>query len=170
MKAGIIAEGKGFLDSFDDNRFMVIHLDTAERFEKNYEVAEPKREQTEGYVEQVREGVKAKIVEWLGQHSDERITFAVAVEETDAWLLTIFEKKDETGFYPRPKERLERKLNQVLPEKERKKHFQSDVFHQNYEISKPFRNPKKVAIARRHNKSLDLFCAALEKLSGQTNF
>lgn len=147
-----------------DNRFLVIHLDTAERSETNYDVPLPIKNDAADYVMLVRENVANKMREWLDNH-DERTTFAVAVEETDAWVLTIYEEKPETGHYPRPKERLQRTLNQHFKEKERKLFFQLKVYDQYLKLTDAFRKPKNLTVCRQKNKSLDLFCASLEQLA-----
>lgn len=93
----------GFLDSVDDNRFIVIHLDTAERLLKGYDVTEPKKEKHDQYSNRLRENVVSKINEWLNNNYSERLAYAIAIEETDAWVLTIFSKDKDTSVHHNPK-------------------------------------------------------------------
>lgn len=154
-----------FNTSINDERFLVIHLDTAERFEINYEVVAPPKSKDPDYVSQVRQNVVNKIKEWL-DNDIERTTFAVAVEETDAWVLTIYEdKKTDTGHYPNPKETLEHLINRpnfFKSSKERKLFFQKKEFERREELTQPFRKLKNLTIYRKKNQSLDLFCSSLE--------
>lgn len=72
-----------FFETLDDERFLTVHLDAAERMEINYEVIEPPKHNLPGYVEAVRQNIVAKVLEWMqGQYGD-RVVLAVAVEETD---------------------------------------------------------------------------------------
>jgi hypothetical protein len=154
--------------SIDDQRFLVIHIDTAERFEIGFEVITPQKSESESYVEEVRAAVKSKFLEWLPEAQHTFCTFAIAVEETEAWLLPIWDdyrKDKDSGFYPSPKERLERVLNKVMNEKERRKHFSSTPFDQYATLSKPFRKTADLNKYRPLNKSLDLFCAEIEQIN-----
>jgi hypothetical protein len=151
-----------FNNPIDDNRFLIIHLDTAERFQKNYDVTEPAISQKEGYVEEVRSNVIRKMNEWMGDQSSNQIDFAVAVEETDAWVLTIFENSTkETAYLPNAKERLKRIINKpnFMRNKDRKSFFQMSVFEQYRKLSADFRKTEKLTQNYcLRNKSLSLFC------------
>jgi hypothetical protein len=94
-----------FLNTVEDTRFLIIHLDAAERNEVGYQATVPEN----GSVTDIRLGVSEKIKEWLGDHWNERISFAVAVEETDAWLIPLYDNRvNESGILPNAKERLTR--------------------------------------------------------------
>ena len=155
---------RDFFEGIDDERFMVIHIDTAERFEIGYDVNIPAKSSTANDIHQVRDNVVNKLKSWLGGNMNERITFAAAVEETEGWLLTIAENKPETGLLTNPKERFDRLLQRSLRDKDKKRIFQMDAFDQGYEKSRIFRKPKDLNLCRTRNKSLDLFCGELESL------
>ena len=155
-----------FFEGIDDQRFLVVHIDTAERFEIGFEVVEPRKEDAPKYVSQVREAVVMKLKEWLGENFNERTVFAVAVEETEAWLIPIFDTNvSETGFYPQPKERLLGLLNRpnALNDRDRKRLFQMDEFDKFGELSRPFRNRKELEKYAERNESLKMFCDDLEQ-------
>jgi hypothetical protein len=100
-----------FLDSpIDEDRLLVIHIDTAESEQKGYEVERPDRRGPE-YVERMRARVAARLEELLGEELSARSRFAVAVEETEAWLLTLHDHgKKDTGLILNPKKHLARLL------------------------------------------------------------
>lgn len=155
-----------FFDSIENNRFIIIHLDTDTRFEQGYEVSEPKKANTPIYFTVLRENVKSKVNEWLENQYIENIVYAIAIEETDAWILTIYTDDEETGIFPNAKERLNKEINKpnVFSEKERKKLFQLDTFQRYHSLSYDFRKPKKLAQLANQNLSLKLFCEELKEM------
>lgn len=97
-----------FLDSpvlfdDDDRRFVVVQIDTAECH--LYGVARPDRK-SDDYPQELLKRVRAKMEEWLGGTLSGVIR-AVAVEETDAWVLALYET-EETDRILDPKKRLEK--------------------------------------------------------------
>ncbi len=159
---------RSFFGSIDDQRFLVIHIDTAERLEIGFEVLQPQKEKVPSYVSQVRESVSLKLREWLNEHFNERTIFAVAVEETEAWVIPIFDTTaKETGFYPNPKERLARLIAHptAFSDKERKRIFQMDEFYRHLELSSPLRKSKNLGMYAEKNESLKIFLADLLKFS-----
>ncbi len=157
-----------FLSAIDDQRFLVIHLDTAERLETNFGVLEPIKENVSGYSIAVCEAVLQKIKEWLGENLTEKIVYAIAVEEIEAWVIPIFElNATETEFYPNPKERLYRAINRpnLFNNRDRKILFQSNEFDKYLELSKPFRKQRDLTIFCNKNSSLMRFCVQLEKFA-----
>ncbi len=160
---------KHFFEGIDDQRFLVIHIDSAERLEVGFEVAEPRKEAVPGYVQQVREAVVLKLKEWLCENFNERTAFAVAVEETEAWLIPIFDANiSETGFYLAPKEKLLGLLNRpnAMNDKDRKRLFQMDEFDKFWELSRYLRKGKDLKKYAEPNESLKLFCTDLEVFRG----
>lgn len=151
----------------DDNRFIVIHIDTAERLETGFGVTQPKKEDTAYYTSLVREAVILKLKEWLGENFHEKTAFAVAVEETEAWLIPIYEDKasEETGFYPDPKKRFKETVHRtkIFSDKERMKIFQMDKLNEFKEWSKPLRKMKDLEKYCERNASLKQFCEELKK-------
>ncbi len=155
-----------FFDKIENNRFIVIHLDTDTRFEKGYEVSEPSKENTPSYFTALRENIKNKINEWLENQFVENMIYAIAIEEIDAWILTIYTNSEETGIFPNAKERLLKEINKpnTFSEKERKKLFQLDTFQRYHSLSYDFRKPKKLAQLASQNLSLKLFCKDLQEM------
>ena len=155
-----------FFETLDDERFLTVHLDAAERMEINYEVIEPPKHNLPGYVEAVRQNIVAKVLEWMqGQYGD-RVVLAVAVEETDAWLMTRFSQNEvDTGYLANPKERLFRELNRpnFMTERERRNLFSLPIFKRYLNLSSPFRKPKELEGLITRNASLRLFCEDLDK-------
>ncbi len=155
-----------FFEGIDDNRILVVHIDAAERFEKNYEVLEPKRSEADDYPVEVRRNIEAKIREWTRGSYSNKIVCAIAVEETDAWLLTIYlPLQTETALLANPKERLNKELNKpnLLTDKERKKLFSQSIFNRYLQLSEPFRKLKELNKLSEKNASLLMFCEDLEK-------
>lgn len=148
-------------NAIDDEFFVVVQIDTAEAHEKGYDVERPARGSA-GYAEQLRERVVAKINKWLEGEGVERVRHAVAVEEIEAWILTLFSTKDTTTV-GEPKEQLLKALNKALTPKERKQHFQRKAFGQAYEVSRPFRKTRELEKAARRNPSLQAFVTALTR-------
>lgn len=161
---------KGVIDDFfevnplAENLALVIQIDTAERFDENYEVTEPRKSNDNNYSENLRENIIAKIDAWL-EMPYENIFYAVAIEETDAWVLALHEKKNvDTSVYEDPK----KVYNKFLNHKQRSKKERNilkikDAFKRNMILSSKLATNKGLRIARTKNKSLDLFCISLEE-------
>ncbi|RLJ72510.1 hypothetical protein [Pedobacter alluvionis] len=119
--------------SIEGQDFVVIHLDTAECHE--YGVQRPNKKEN-GYSKKVIELVIDQVNSWLGAISKNSFLYAIAVEETDAWILPIFESKDSSTIY-----KAKEKLATVLA----KKDLNSKSDYNNFLIlSKPFLNSRAV--------------------------
>jgi len=86
--------------------FVVIHIDTAEA--GSYGVNSPNKK-SDNYCENIRSLVVGKINDWLVTDLSKSILYAVAVEEIDAWVLTIYEQGDSSKP-ANPKKQLSRVL------------------------------------------------------------
>lgn len=152
-----------FFDSLEGDAILIVHVDTAERGQAGYDVNEPQR--TKGvdyatYSEQLRQNVIQKINALIAEPYREKVVYAIAIEETDAWLIPLFENKTgDTASHVRAKETL---ANLISADKKLKKAF-VDTEHKSLdyvklgkELTKDLRN------CRRRNKSLDLFCVDIE--------
>ena len=155
---------KPFFDGLAEDALLVIQIDTAERGEAGYDVAEPLR--TKGtdwkeYCDQLYAAVKHKIVEIVPKAYQEKVAFAIAIEETDAWLIPLFETSyKETAQYANPKERLHYLINRI-DGKKNNNYIDTDKKNLNYAyIAKDIR--KNLKQCRQKNKSLDLFCLEIE--------
>jgi hypothetical protein len=162
----VIAE---YLD-FADDRIVVAHVDTAECELQGFDVARPSRER-EDYVVACREAVLVRAREWLAGRGGDQIVFAIAVEETDAWLLAVYAVKvhGDTGAVVDPKRRLfDRELPRTnrLSDRERAQFValrrELDKYGQ---LSQPLRKFKALSEAAARNASLDAFVRDLRTLA-----
>jgi hypothetical protein len=149
----------------NEHGFIVIHLDTAERGDIGYEVLQPlKNEQDpEDYCQILRENIVERIDQWLEGEFKDKVRYAVAIEETEAWILATY-MRTSTSTIASPKEKLFHHLNRSLSGKKRSILSQSDVFNQYLALSKDLNKPKALFNAFKQNKSLELFCNSLSNL------
>jgi hypothetical protein len=158
------AKIEAFLAAFEGERLVVIHIDTAEAELPGYDVEKP-RQRDGAYADEVRRRVVLAVNRWLGGQHVERVRHAVAVEETDAWVLTLHATKD-TATHPDPKKELRRALNKpnALRDKDRKRLFQleqRDAFAFYDELSRLFRKARDLERCAERNRSLRLFVDSL---------
>ncbi len=147
----------------EQDLILIIQIDTAERDLINYEVSEPPKTKDKNYSEKLRLNVITKIKEWLNQPY-ENLYYAIAIEETEAWILALHEKnKSDTCEYNKAKEAYFKMLNKTLKKKEKNVLTIKDAFVKYDQLSRPFRKNRTLKKARNKNKSLDLFCHSLEK-------
>jgi hypothetical protein len=143
--------------SFEDSTHIVIHIDTAESH--LYEIEIPQKNYHE-YCSALRNIVTQKLNALLeGKYSD-KILYAIAIEETDAWILAIIDNS-ESCKSRNPK----KKLQFLLKEK----------IVSNYDnflkLSKPFSNETEIKKKKylERNCSLRLFYEEIqEKLSNES--
>jgi hypothetical protein len=150
---------KEFLESpVDEDRFVVVQIDTAEMELPEYGLKRPTDLSGESYVSAVRALVVEKINEWLDGNFRDRTRHAVTVEETDAWILALFVNRD-TCAYRDPKKQLDKSLNKpnTRSDKERKRLFQMKVFGRYHKLSQPLRNRSSLIDCAQRNYSLRLF-------------
>jgi hypothetical protein len=132
----------GFL-AIEGQDFVVIHFDTAEA--DQYGVNRPAKSST--YCQDLRSLVIDEINSWLKEDISDQILYAIAIEEIDAWILTIYEKKDSTSSIS-PKE----KLSRILA----RKGINSTSDYDNYlKLSKPLSKDKEI----KKEKLLDYNCS-----------
>lgn len=144
-------ESKELMDGFfaqDGHDFIVLHIDTAEA--DKYGVERP--EKNDEYCEQLREAVINQINDWLSVDLSDKILYAIAIEEIDAWVLPVYEKKDSTKIVDAKK-----KLNFILSKKGVK--YDHDPFQYYRTISKPLSKKKHIDREKllTYNCSLNLF-------------
>lgn len=151
-------------NAIDEDILVVIQIDTAEAHQTGYDVERPSRDAPD-YAELLRQRVVERINAWLGGEGVERVRYAVAVEETEAWLLTIRVSKD-TATYGDPKRQLNTLLNKSMAENDRKRHFQLKEYAQAYELSRPFRKLRELEKFAGRNRSLWLFVESLGPREG----
>lgn len=159
MERGRIRE---FVDNaIDDEILVVIQIDTAEAHEKGYDVEMPRRDDPE-YAALLRERVVERINTWLEGEGVERVRHAVAVEEIEAWVLTIHSAKD-TATYGDPKAQLLKLINKTMSDKDRKRHFQLKEYAQADALTRLFRKPRELETCAERNRSLKLFVDSLRR-------
>jgi Ni/Co efflux regulator RcnB len=151
-----------FVVPFEDDRLVVIHIDTAEADLPGYDVKKPGRQEA-NYAVDLRQSVVEKINEWLAGEHLALIRHAVAVEEMDAWLLPLWSSHKDTAGRPHPKEDLEKAMNKgnKLSEKERKRLFRMSPYERYAELSSPLRKRKGLDECASRNESLRLFVESL---------
>jgi hypothetical protein len=154
------AQLEAFLQTIDEPRLLVVHLDTAEAHRPEYGIDVPPRDDLEAYVAALRQRVIALIDGWLEQRFRGRVRYAVAIEEIDAWVLVLYEEQDrDTSIFRTPKARLQAVLNRNR--KDVKQLSQRKTFDRYLELSRDFRKPKRLRASMGRNLSLRLFCESL---------
>jgi hypothetical protein len=118
--------------SQSDSSHLVIHLDTAEA--KEYGINIPENDDKE-YCSKLRTEVIRKIETLLGDEYKDITLYAIAIQEIDAWVLTIYQKQ-ENCLIRDPKKEFQRSL--------KKQGTKYGVGYKNYSIySDDFRNSNK---------------------------
>lgn len=146
-------------NAIDDEALVVIQIDTAEAHEKGFDVARPDRKDA-AYAATLRQRVVERIDAWLGGQLTGRVRHAVAVEEIDAWILTIHATKD-TARHGDPKRELEKVLDKKLSDKDRKRLSQLKTYKRYDELSRPLRRLRDLDKVAERNLSLRLFLDSL---------
>ena len=152
---------KEFLDSpIDEERLVVIHIDTAEAELPGYDVIRPSGSSRDSAIELHRR-VAAKLDEWLSGRKSDQFRYAIAIEETEAWILTLYQTKETSGSRD-PKKALRNEVNQQHTDKERKQLFQMSAYAHHDSLSRKFRKRRTLEDCARRNHSLRLFLESLE--------
>ena len=144
-------DGDGIQDflELEGSKYVILHIDADKSQE--FEVLTPER--NDDYCIEIRSTIVDKIKEWLNGRFAENILFAVAVEEIEAWLLTIYRKpRKDTSTLPNPK----RTLETILA----KANINTTSNYNNYQkLSKPFSKIKEIEVGKflNYNCSLRLF-------------
>ncbi|HFA49032.1 MAG TPA: hypothetical protein ENJ95_08445 [Bacteroidetes bacterium] len=142
--------------SLDEKRKMIVHLDSAECELKGYDVKRPDKN-SDNYCEILRNNIIEKIKEWLDNKYTDDTYFAIAIEETEAWVHALYENKD-TSKSAAPKEAFSRYL---IKNKIRVK--SNNAYQRAKILSDDFTkiNRKKVKGCLENNLSLKLFVESL---------
>ena len=138
-----------------EQHLVVVHLDTEEAGLVGYDVVRPARD-AQGFVDDFRSRVLALLVPLLGEDTAAGVRFAIAIEETDAWLIPLHDPTiSESALLPHPKERLRRLLAS-------KGEFGGlSAYDRADRRSRDLRKPKKLKVAMARNGSLAAFVASL---------
>jgi hypothetical protein len=169
-KAG--AKIRDFLgDQRMEERLVVVHIDTAEAHLPGYDIARPDR-QAPDYSDLLRAMVAAKIDGLLGPDLAPGVRHAIAIEETEAWVLTIHDEQGDrdTGTRLDPKKRLRYVLDGKAPrgktrgtrpregETRARKRSEYDLYD---ELSFDFRDSDRLDACAGRNRSFRLFVDSL---------
>ena len=154
-----------FFEEIEGDAILVVHIDTAERGSKGYDVDIPQRSRGVDYSEYsmlLRGNVKSKIESLIAEPYRNRIAYAIAIEETEAWLIPLFDKgSGDTSSHVRVKEHLSSLIG--VDKKNVKKYI--DTRHKSLDYVKLGKElAKNLNRCRYRNKSLDLFCDDIERL------
>lgn len=150
-----------FVGAFEDNNFVVIHVDTDCAHEKHYEVAntdaDGKPLSVEAFTDKVREKIsgliRASVTEEVWQLMQSRILFAIAVSSTECWLLPLhFEDAKTAGNTINCLKKFELKKSGLL---------NKTKTHTYDTASKDFRKGKLLHSAAEKHPSLRLFVSEL---------
>lgn len=157
---------RSFFDGLDEEALLIVQIDTAERAEAGYDIMSPLRgKETEwrSYSRQVYDAVKEKMMSMIPERYHEKMIYAIAIEETDAWLIPLFDRtSQDTAQYANPKEHL-RKLVGKMDKGRRMKYINTAKKNLDYvAIAKSMR--KELDKCREKNFSLNLFCIVIERL------
>lgn len=147
-----------------DQDLIVLHIDAAERHRPDFgfdHLAEPRDAED---CAAIACGVTLQMSEWLAPCAIEKLIFAVAVNETDAWLLAHYDdqRKKDSGAVRSPKERLRDFLCTSDKKWEKIYSFQNQK-HQYHELSKPLKKPKDLRRAAQRNVSLKMFLQSIHR-------
>ncbi len=151
-----------FFNSTENAHFVVIQLDTAERHSIGYDVTEPSKTNTPQYSQSVRANVIEKVSEWLGNQYSDKLAYAITIEETESWLLTLYEQGTiDTAKYNQPKERFWEQIFPKFSLKE-KNYLKNQPSYQQYlALTKVLSKKKSLQDCCNRNLSLRLFCESL---------
>ena len=157
---------EAFLDeALDEARLVVVHVDTAECHLPGFGVVRPDRAAAD-YVAVFHDAVLAALRGWTADRRPAQLVGAVAVEETDAWLLAHYApvRDADTGALANPKERLQRAFERTNAVSERDRASilrERSTLTRYHRLSEPLRKPKALRAATAFNASLARFVARL---------
>ena len=145
-----------YFESFPEEALLVVQIDTAERGEAGYDVPKPLRtKDTEWktYSEQLFSAVKEKISQIIPNAYREKVAYAIAIEETDAWLIPLFDTSHkDTAQHATPKEHLHN-LIRKMDGKRRNRYTDTIKKNLNYvNIGKELKR-KSLTICRQRNNN-----------------
>lgn len=115
------------------------------------------------FTDTLRNNVIAEIDGWLEGEFKDQLRYAIAIEETEAWVLALHVNYD-TGEIRSPKKALETFLhrpNGLSKQDRRRLLVDLEAFARYDELSKGFRRKKTLLDAARRNRSLELFVESL---------
>lgn len=153
-----------FFEDIEGEAVLIVHVDTAERGLKGYDIPEPQRTGSTDfsvYSEQLRVQVIQKLNTLIPKNYHQFVAYAIAVEETDAWLIPLFENSvKDSASHAKAKETLSKLVGK--DKKMQRAYTDTSKKSLNYKcLGKLF--AKNISTCRTRNKSLDLFCVDIEQ-------
>lgn len=141
----------------EDSAAIVIHIDSAEASDYGIKRADINNKSAD-FAIILRDRIRDEINEWLEHNHLDRVLYAISIEEIEAWILPIYEKRNSDSR-SNPKEHLQRVLRR---NKSTKKITLNTAGYE--EISKVFRKVKNVKKANllNYNSSLKAFWEEVE--------
>lgn len=136
---------------FSDQQFMVIHLDTAEIEQQNFAFTKPLKKGNPDYCTELRNSVINLINTWLDHQYSEQLLYAIAIEEIEAWCLTLYLPGD-TAQSADPKSKFWKEAN--------KKKIKGTASLA--DLCKDFSKLKKLRACLPYNQSLKDFADSVE--------
>ncbi len=137
-----------------DNQSIIIQVDTLEINQTQLLIQKPQKpnnpnyaQELKEYAQRLRQSVIDIINEWLQNHYQEKLLYAICIEEMESWILTIYTKK-ETQTSANPKETLKYVLKGKLSVGDKRCYK---------DISKPFIKRKKLLLYSQLNDSFQAF-------------
>lgn len=156
---------RGFLGYVDEERRVIVHIDTDRAADYGVDKPAKAADRLADYVENVRRRVVATMIGWLEDEHVDEIVFAVAIEETEAWLLAHWDvTAEDTARYDDPKRRFHHVLNNDgggLSAAERRQILRQGERERGAALSKPLRKKRTLDAAATRSRSLALFVAQL---------
>jgi uncharacterized protein YdaT len=141
-----------------DNQSIIIQVDTLEINQTQSLIQKPQKQNNPNYAQELKEyaqTLRQSVIDiingWLQNHYQEKLLYAICVEEMESWILTIYTKKDTLNA-ANPKETLKYVLKGKLSVGDK---------HCYKEISKQFRKKKKLLLYSKLNYSLQAFIDSL---------
>lgn len=131
---------------------MVIHLDTAEIEQQNFAFTKPVKKGNLDYCTQLRSMTIDLINTWLDHQYSDQLLYAIAIEEIEAWGLTLYLKTD-TAQSADAKSKFWREVN-----KGKIKSGAANLA----DLCKDFSKPKKLKSCLTYNQSLKDFADSVE--------
>ena len=155
-----------FFNDIEDNAFLIVQIDAAERSEVGYDLPFPIRSKDNDwkqYAIEVRKQIKEKIRGLIPEAYQDKIAYAITIEETDAWLIPLFNiASQETAQYASPKEKLQNVIG-TLSKKEKLRYINTRKKRLDYtQLANQMK--RKLNVCRSRNVSLDLFCLDLDNI------
>lgn len=144
----------------DEAKLLVVQIDAAECGLPGYDVKRPPTPDTEALCESIAGMLRGCLEgEFAG-----RTCFAIAVEETEAWVLPLYVEDADTSQAVNPKGRLEKEINRpnLFSDRDRRKLFAKTEYERMRDVAKALSRRKDLDACANHNVSLRRFVDCLD--------